>query len=53
MNLFSNYKNNDNFPFILPCEDGYSINWNDNLNGYGLYLHKGTKYATVLKYSLT
>ena len=41
MNLFSNYKNNDNFPFILPCEDGYSINWNDNLNGYDIKIPNG------------
>ena len=41
MNLFSNYKNNDNFPFILPSEDGYSINWNDNLNGYDIKIPNG------------
>lgn len=41
MNLFSNYKNNDNFPFILPSKDGYSINWNDNLNGYDIKIPNG------------
>ena len=41
MNLFSNYKNNDNFPFILPSKDSYSINWNDNLNGYDIKIPNG------------
>ena len=36
MNLFSDYKNNDNLPFLLPSKDGYSINWNDSLNGFNI-----------------
>lgn len=41
MNLFSDYKNNDNLPFLLPSKDGYSINWNDSLNGFNIKVPNG------------
>ena len=41
MNLFSDYKKNDNLPFTLPSKDGYCINWNDSLKGYNIKIPNG------------
>ena len=43
MDLFDN--NKDYFaPFELPNEDGYSMIWNENLNGYDIKIPNGVMF---------
>lgn len=46
MNLFSDYKNNDNLPFIIPSKDGYCIKRNDSLKGYDIKIPHGELFYT-------
>lgn len=41
MDLFNDFHDVAILPFILPEQDGYSVTWNDNLNGFEINLPNG------------
>ena len=43
MDLFDNKKDRS-MPFELPNEDGYSMTWNENLNGYDIKIPNGVLF---------